>query len=164
MIPRSSANRVFRKSRSKGNKSRFAATGERKGLIYWANLFLAVVMMTVGVAARGAEDPGARAVQQNQLQRQQQQEALQLRMQQQQRATQNPPQDARQKQDLEKLQAEQRQRQQELHYRQGIEPSTAQPSDDAGTRRAKEELERRKARQQAEEQLQRSDAELQKKK
>ena len=163
MIPNSSINRVFRKSRSRGNKSRFAAASDRKGLIYWANLFLAVVMMIAGVAAAGAEDPGARAVQQNQLQRQQQQEALQLRMQQQQRATQNSPQDARQKQELEKLQVQQRQRQQELHYRQSIEPATAQPSDDMGTRVAKEDMERKNAQREGEAELKRSDAERQKK-
>lgn len=120
-------------------------------------------MLLPAVTAWGAEDPGARALQQNQLQRQQQQEALQLRMQQQQRATQNPPRDARQKQELEKLQADQRQRQQELHYRQGIEAPTAQPTDDAGTRRAKEEMERRKAQLQGQEELRRSEAEQRKK-
>src|SRR5262245_35381708 len=85
-----------------------------------------------GVAA-GAEDPGARALQQQQLQRQQQQDALQLRMQQQQRAVQTPPADARQQQTLRQLEIEQQQRQQDLQYRQGIEPSTAQPTDDIGT-------------------------------
>lgn len=112
--------------------------------------------------AGGAEDPGARALQQQQIQRQQRQDALQLRMQQQQSAVQNPPQDLRQKQDLEKLTIEQRQRQQQLNYRQDIGPATAQPTDDAGARRAKEAMEREKAQRQGQELLRRSDAELKK--
>jgi hypothetical protein len=119
--------------------------------------------LALPAGAGGAEDPGARALQQQQIQRQQQQDALQLRLQQQQRATQNPPQDARQKQAVEKLTIDQRQRQQELHYRQDIAPPTAQPSDDAGTRRAKEAMEREQAQRQGQELLQRSDAELKKK-
>ncbi len=117
--------------------------------------------LVLAAAAWGADDPGARAVQQQLLQRQQQQEALQLRMQQQQRAVQNPAQDARQRQEQERLQFEQRQRQQELHYRQGVEPVTAQPTDDAGTRRALEGVERQKMQQQGQELLQRSGAEQQ---
>ncbi len=94
----------------------------------------------------GAEDPGARALQQQLLLRQQQQEALQLRMQQQHIAP-SAPADARQRLLLEQLQMEQRQRQAQQHYRQAIEPPTAQPSDDEGTRRAKAEMELQKARQ-----------------
>ncbi len=109
----------------------------------------------------GADDPGARAVQQQLLQRQQQQDALQLRMQQQQRAVQSPPVDARLNQAREKLQIEQQQQQQGLHYRQGIEPPAAQPADDEGTRRAKAELERLKAQQQSQEQARRSEWEMQ---
>ena len=112
-------------------------------------------------AAGGAEDPGARALQQHQLQRQQQQDALQLRMQQQQSATQAPPADARQQQAGKQLEIDQQQRQQELHYRQGIEPSTAQPVDDEGTRRAKARLELQKAQRESSRQLQRFDAEAQ---
>ena len=127
-------------------------------------LFLAAIgWMAAAVTAWGADDPGARAVHQQQIQRQQQQEALQLRMQQQQRAVQHPPQDAAQKRALERLQADQRQRQQELHYRQGIEPPVVQPTDDEGTRRAKEAVERQKAQQQGQELLRRSDTHLQKK-
>ena len=127
-------------------------------------LFLAAIgWMAAAVTAWGAEDPGARAVHQQQIQRQQQQEALQLRMQQQQRAVQHPPQDAAQKQALERLQVDQRQRQQELHYRQSIEPPVVQATDDEGTRRAKEAVERQKAQQQGQELLRRSDSQLQKK-
>jgi hypothetical protein len=127
-------------------------------------LFLAAIgWMAVAVPAWGADDPGARAVHQQQIQRQQQQDALQLRMQQQQRAVQHPPQDTAQKQALERLQADQRQRQQELHYRQSIEPPVVQPTDDEGTRRAKEAAERQKAEQQGQELLRRSDTHLQKK-
>lgn len=128
-------------------------------LIYRLCWVLAAGALPVGNAACAAEDPGARAVQQNQLQRQQQQDALQLRMQQHQRATQGPPRDPKQKQELETLQAGQRQRQQELHYRHSIEPTAAHPADDAGTRRAKEEMERRKAQRRGQEQLRRLDAE-----
>lgn len=121
------------------------------------------MLVVIGGAAPalGADDPGARGLQQHQLQRQQQQDALQLRMQQQQRATQLPPGDSRQQQQVRQLEIDHQQRQQELHYRQGIEPPTAQPSDDAGTRRAKADLELQKARQQGTGQLQRFEAEAQ---
>ncbi|MGH8641750.1 MAG: hypothetical protein ACRET6_08555 [Burkholderiales bacterium] len=111
--------------------------------------------------AGGAEDPGARALQQHQLQRQQQQDAVQLRMQQQQRSTQAPPADARQQQAGKQLEIDQQQRQQELHYRQGIEPPSAQPADDEGTRRAKAQLDLQKAQRESSRQLQRFDAETQ---
>ena len=127
-------------------------------------LFLtAIGWMTLVAPTGGADDPGARAVHQQQIQRQQQQDALQLRMQQQLRAVQNPQQDAAQNQALERLQADQRQRQQELHYRQGIEPPVVQPPDDEGTRQAKAAVERQKAQQQGQELLRRSDAKPQKK-
>ena len=111
-----------------------------------------------GVAA-GADDPVARALQQHQLQRQQQQDSLQLRMNQQQRALQTPPADARQQQTLRQLEIEQQQRQQELQYRQGIAPSTAQPTDDAGTQRGKAQMELQKAQQESGRQLQRFERE-----
>jgi hypothetical protein len=120
-----------------------------------------LVIIGCAAPALGADDPGARALQQHQLQRQQQQDALQLHMQQQQRATQSPPTDLRQQQQARQLEIDQQQRQQELHYRQGIEPSTAQPSDDEGTRRAKASTELQKAQQQGGRQLQRFDAETQ---
>jgi hypothetical protein len=97
--------------------------------------------------AWGAEDPGARVLQQQLLLRQQQQEALQLRMQQQNLLAQPAPADARQRLLLEPLQAGERQRLDQAHYRQAIAPATAQPSDDEATRRAKAEMERLKARQ-----------------
>jgi hypothetical protein len=121
----------------------------------------AAVCAVLAGAAGGAEDPGARALQQHQTQRQQQQDAFQLRMQQQQRATQAPPADTRQQQAGKQLEIEQQQRQQELHYRQGIEPSIAQPTDDDGTRRAKAQLEQQKAQRQGSRQLQRFDGETQ---
>ena len=105
-----------------------------------------------------ADDP-ARALQQHQLQRRQQEDALQLRMQQQQRAARVAPADARQKEALEKLHAGQRERQQELHYRQEIEQPAVQPGDDEVTRRAKAELERSKARQESQGQLRRMEDE-----
>jgi hypothetical protein len=81
-------------------------------------------------------------------------------MQQQQSSTQFPPQDVRQRQSTEQLQIEQRQRQDALHYRQTIEPTTSQTSDDTGTRQAKENLERRKAQEQGDALLRRSESEL----
>mgnify|MGYP001571701403 CR=1 FL=1 len=72
--------------------------------------------------AWGAEDPGARSLHQHQLQRQRQQESLQLRMHQQQRSVQYPSADARQKRAVEQLQVNQQVQQQQLHYRQEIEP------------------------------------------
>lgn len=110
-------------------------------------------------AAWGAEDPGARALQQNQLQRQQQQDALQLRMQQQ-NATQNRPKDARRQPALEQTQTDQLQQQQQLQYRQTIEPGTAQPSDDEATRRAKAQIELNKAQDLGQQQLRRFESEL----
>ena len=117
--------------------------------------------LALASTAWGADDPGARAMQQQVLQRQQQQDALQLRMQQQQRAVQSPPADVREKQAREKLQIEQQQQQQALHYRQGIEPPAAQPADDEGTRRAKAEMGRLKAQQVSQEQMRRSEQEMQ---
>jgi hypothetical protein len=118
-------------------------------------LAAAAVCAFLSGAATAAEDPGARALQQHQLQRQQQQDSLQLRMHQQQRALQTPPAGARQQQAVRQLEIEQQQRQQELHYRQGTEPSTAQPTDDEGTRRAKARMDLQKAQQQGARQLQR---------
>ena len=115
------------------------------------------------IPAWGAEDPGARALQQHQLQRQQQLDALQLRMQQQQSSVQAAPVDARQKQAVEQLQINQRQEQQQLHYRQGIEPAAAQPSDDVATRGARQQVELDKARQQGQQQLRRFESQLQEK-
>lgn len=111
--------------------------------------------------AWSAEDPGARALQQHQLQRQQQEEATQLRQLQQQRAAQSPPSGVREQQALEKLQIDQQQRQQALHYRQSIEHQAMPPADDEGTRRAKAELELLRARQQSQQQARQFDRELQ---
>jgi len=115
----------------------------------------------LAAAAWGADDPGARALQQHQLQRQQQQEALQLRMQQQQRSVQEAPADPRRQQAVEQLQINQQQQQQELHYRQGIEPGSAQPSEGEGTSKAKAQMELEKAQQQSQQQLRRFESELQ---
>jgi hypothetical protein len=115
-------------------------------------------LLLAAPAVGRADDPGARAVQQQQLQRQQQQESLQLRMQQQQRAVQSPPQNAEQRQALERLQIERRQRQQALHYRQGIEFAARRPAGDAATRRAQEDIERMRANEQGEALLRRPEA------
>lgn len=98
-----------------------------------------------------------RELQRNLETRQQQQDGLQLRMQQQQRSVQNPPADARQQQLIRQLEIEQRQRQQELQYRQDIDVQPAAPADDEGTRRAKSQIEQQRARQQGEQQLRQFD-------
>lgn len=133
-----------------------------------------VATAALAAAAWGAEDPAVRALQQHQLQRQQQQDAVQLRMQQQSGA-QSVPADAQQRQatDLlqidqqqrqrrarDRLRIDQRQRQQQLHDRQGIEPGTAQPSDDEAGRRAKAQMELQKAQQSSQQQLRRFESEL----
>lgn len=115
----------------------------------------------LAATAPAADDAGAQALQKHQLERQQQQEALQLRMQQQQRALQSPPADARQQQSARQLEVEQQQRQQELHYRQGIAPPGAHPTDDEGTRRAKAQMELQEAGRQGQQQLRRFDYESQ---
>ncbi|MDH3287580.1 MAG: hypothetical protein OEP48_07650 [Betaproteobacteria bacterium] len=132
-------------------------TGDR------CNWLLAAVIGCVALVALawGADEPGARALHEQQMMRQQQQDTLQLRMQQQQRSLQSPPAGAREGEALERLQINQQQRQQQLHYRQNIEPPTAHPDDDAGARRTKAELERQRAQRQGERQLQRFDSELQ---
>ena len=132
--------------------------------------------VALGSAAAAAEDPAVRGLQQHQLQRQQQQEALQLRMLQQQRSAQNPPADAqrqqatdlqqvdqqqRQQQARDQLQIDQQQRQQQLHYRQGIEPGSAQPTEDAAGQRNKAQMELRKAQEQSQQQLRRFESETQ---
>ena len=119
------------------------------------------VTLSGAAAALGADDPGIRALQQNQLQRQQQQDALQLRMQQQQGSVQNLPVNARQQQAIRQLETDQQLRQQELHYRQGIEPVSAQPSEGEDTRRAKAQMDLQKAQQQSQQQLRRFESEMQ---
>ena len=109
----------------------------------------------------GADEPGARALQQHRLLRQHQEEALQLRLQQQQRTTQAPPADARQKQAQEKLLIDQQQRQQALHYQQSIKASVAQSADDDGSHAVKVEMERFRAGQQSQQQVRQFERELQ---
>lgn len=57
------------------------------------------------------------------------------------------------------MEIEQQQRQQELHYRQGIAPPLAHPSDDPGTQGAKARQQQQEAGRQGEEQLRRFEAE-----
>jgi hypothetical protein len=59
------------------------------------------------------------------------------------------------------LRVDQQQRQQQLHDRQGIEPGTAQPSDDEAGSRAKAQMELQKAQQSSQQQLRRFESELQ---
>jgi len=79
---------------------------------------------------------------------------------QQQNATQNRPADARRQPAPEQLHIDQRQQQQQLHYRQAVEPGTAQPSDDEAGRRAKAQMELNKAQEQSQQQLRRFESEL----
>ena len=145
---------VYKRKRSHG-----AVCGPlRQAPAVW---WLAVTLSGAAPVALGADDPGTQALQQHQLQRQQQQDALQLRMQQHQLRLHNPPADARQQRALGQMEADQQQRQQELHYRQGIEPATVQPSDDAGTRHAKAQREEESAREESQRQLLRFESEAQ---
>jgi hypothetical protein len=112
-------------------------------------------------AAWGAEDPAVRALQQHQLQRQQQQDALQLRMLQQQRSARERLAEPRRQQALEQLQIDQQQRQQQLHYRQAVETGGARPDEDEAASRARAQMELRKAGRQSREQLRRFESELQ---
>lgn len=121
---------------------------------------LAVLAVSFATPAQCSEDPGARAVQQHQMMRQQQQDTLQLRMLQQQRGIESPPAGARERRERERLQLNQEQRQQQLHYRQSIEPVPRHSADDTGSARAKESLKRLEIQRQGEAQLQRFDSEL----
>jgi hypothetical protein len=60
---------------------------------------------------------------------------------------------------MEQLQIDQRQRQQQLHYWQGIEPGTAQPNEDAAGQQNKAQIELRKAQEQSQQQLRRFESE-----
>jgi hypothetical protein len=137
----------------------FSSRALRQGSLQAWAIFLWILAMP----AWGAEDAASRALQQNQLLRQQQQDQLQLRMQQYQRNGQNPPADARQRQALEQLELNQQLQQQLLHLQQQRERQVRPelPSDDEGTRRAKAQIEERRARQESRRQLDQFDRELQ---
>lgn len=122
-------------------------------------LIVAGLAVLFAGTAESAEDPGARALQQNQLMRQQQQNTLQLRMQQEQSRVQSPPAGARGRHQVQQLETQQEQRQRELQYRQNINPPTAHSADDPGVARAKADLERGKAQRKGEAQLRRFDYE-----
>lgn len=128
-------------------------------------ILLAVLLISCAAAAapaRGADGSGADGLQQNQLMRQQQQDALQLRMLQQQRALEAPPAGSRERQDLERLQINQQQRQQDLQYRQQTEPSMVRPDRESGVSSVVVEQGPGKAQEQGANQLQRFDSDLQK--
>jgi hypothetical protein len=121
-------------------------------------------LMVIWTSPIGAADDAAlKALQQNQLERQQQQDQLQLRMQQYQRNIQNPPADARQRQSIEQLELNQQLRQQQLHQLQQRELQTRpEPlTDDEGTRRAKAQIEQQRAQQQSRRQLEQFERERQ---
>jgi len=119
--------------RSIGNKSNWRSS-------------VAAVLVATGLAPTAARaDPGVQVLDQQRLQRQQQQEALQLRMQQQDNVIRSAPASDRARQAVEESQLRQRQRQEATHYRQSVEAAPAQPSDDAGTRQAKETMRRQAA-------------------
>jgi len=125
---------------------------------------LAVALLLISTwTAQGADDTAARALEQNQLLRQQQQDQLQLRMLQQQRSTQSPPADARQRQAIEQLELDQSLRQQQLQTQQqrAVQIRPEIPGDDAGTRESKAQLEQVRARQESRRQLEQFDRELQ---
>src|SRR5262245_19505698 len=121
-----------------------------------AGLLYASMMMLVWTsAAIAADDAALKALQQNQLGRQQQQDQLQLKMQQYQRNVQNPPADAQQRQSMQQLELSQQLRQQQLHQQQQRELRIrSEPvTDDEGTRRAKAQIEQQRAQQQSRRQL-----------
>jgi len=136
-------------------------------LVSWQFMVLPVLagasmaVMGAGAAPVGQE-PGARGLQEQQLMRQQQQDALRLRMQQQNRSLQSPPSGAQQRQTRERMQIEQRQRQEQLHYRQETRPPTPHAGDDAGVQRAKAQMDSQRAKEEGDQQLRRFDSELQK--
>ena len=113
------------------------------------------------VTADGAEDPAGRALHEQQLMRQQQQDTLRLRMQQHNRNLQSPPSGAKERQARERSQIEQRQRQEQLHYRQDIQPPSAHSGDDADVQRAKAQMDRQRAQEESDRQLRRFDFEQQ---
>jgi hypothetical protein len=125
---------------------------------------LALLLVMAG-PAWSANDPGARAIQQQQLQRQQQQDQLQLEMQQSQRNLTNPPGDARQRQEIEQLELDQALRQQQLQTNQqrALQGRPEMPWDDRATRDARAQIEQQRARQESQQQLQQFDQELQSK-
>jgi len=130
------------------------------GLVSWQFniLTLAAVAVLCAEPTRAAEEPGV--LHEQQLMRQQQQDALRLRMQQQHRSLQSPPSGAQERQAREQLQIEQRQRQEQLHYRQEIRPSATHAGDDEGVQRAKAQMQQRRAKEEGEQQLQRFNTEL----
>ena len=126
-------------------------------------LSAAALLLILSGVAGAADDPAARALQQNQLLRQQQQDQMQLRMQQYQHSVQNPPGDARQGQVLEQLELDQALRQQQLQMQQqrALQTRPDIPSEDPGTRAAKAQIDQARARQESQRQLQQFDWELQ---
>lgn len=127
--------------RSIGNKSHLPQHNNMKMRLLAVTILVALGFPATSIAA----EPGARSLDQQRLQRQQQQEALQLRMQQQDNAARSRSMDKRQRQAAEDSSARQRQRQESSHYRQSVAPPAAQPSDDDGTRQAKEMIRRQAA-------------------
>jgi hypothetical protein len=126
-----------------------------------ANMKSLVCLISLGAftLAAWADDPAAREVQRNQIQRQQQQDELQLRMQQYQRGTPSPG-TFPHEQAIRQLEIQQLQRQHEMHYRQQQNVPPASPADDEGTRRAKAQIEQQRAQQESRRQMQRFDWEM----
>lgn len=123
--------------------------------------FRALLLAFAALSASGwCGGPDGGALQRNQLMRQQQQDVLKLKMLQQQRAIQSAPGGDRERQDLERLQIKQQQRQQDLQYRQQVEPSFTPPDRESGVSSVVVERGPGKAREQGAAQLQRFDSEL----
>ena len=127
-------------------------------------LFRSILLLAVfTVPAWGAEDATQRALQQNQLYRQQQQDQLQLKMQQYQSGARNPAPDARSRQAIERLEIDQALRQQQLQLQQQRELQRRPdvPGDDEGVRRAKAQIDQDRTRRDGQRQLQQFERELQ---
>lgn len=152
--PTSNTREWFTGMRTEGNTG---SVGDRRRSL------VVSLLLTFSVPALGADDPSVRALQQNQLERQQRQDQLQLKMQQYQRNNQKPPADARQRQAIEQLELNQQLRQQQLHQQQQreLQARPESPADDEGTRRAKAQIEQQRARQESRRQLQQFERERQ---
>ncbi|HXF65808.1 MAG TPA: hypothetical protein VNK67_03785 [Burkholderiales bacterium] len=124
---------------------------------------LPVALAAPAAPAWGGEDAVAREVLRNLRARQQQQEQLQLDMLHYQRGVPAPAAGTREDEARRRIAAEWRARQRALHYRQRVEPSAAWPEDDAGTRRAKQDMEFTRARREGEQLIERARWELQQK-
>src|SRR3977135_1745475 len=122
-------------------------------LFSWRSWRLGSSILLFAFAPPWAADEALKALQYNQLLRDQQQDRLQLRMQQYQTGVRADP---RQRPALEQLEINQalRQQQLQLHQQRELQARPEAPSDDEGVRRAKAQIEEQRARHESRLQLQ----------